>query len=137
MPDPFDLIAASTLPRRLPTIELHDRSPTHGLTWAEAALAGGLATAALVGLVLLIWFGLRAHRLQRHPHEAAVMRLSRAARLSPAERRLVEIAAQRSRVDRLAILVAPSAFDRATALANLPLAECKPLRARLFGGRTR
>lgn len=138
MPDPTAANSTGfTLPKRLPRIELYDRSPVHGLTWVEASLAAGLATAALITLIVLICFALRARHHRAHPHDAAVIRLSRAARLSSAERHLIEIAAQRSRVDRLAILVAPSAFDRATALANLPLAECKPLRVRLFGSRSR
>jgi len=137
MPDPSTITLGLTLPRRLPRIELHDRSPVHGLTWTDAALATGIGTAIMIALLLLVWLTLRARLQRTNPHDAAVMRLSKAARLSPAERRLVDLAAHRSRIDRLAILVAPSAFDRATALANLPLAECKPLRARLFGGRSR
>lgn len=137
MPEVSGQHAGFDWPKRLPMIRLYDRSPIEGYPWQDAALAAaaGLLLAVVVGY-MCVWLK-REHRKRMNPHGEAVLRLSRASRLTAAQRRLIELAAERSKVDRLAILVAPSAFDRAMAMANLPAGACRGLRVRLFGVRSR
>ena len=127
----------SIIPNPLPAIRLLDRSPAPPSPWMDAIAIVAIALGITIALALIITMFVRSRQARRNPRVSATGRLTRVHRLSADDRKLLDLAASRSRVDRLAMLVAPSAFDRAMAQAELSNAGVSQLRARLFGPRQR
>ncbi|MGP1345252.1 MAG: hypothetical protein ACTS3F_01110 [Phycisphaerales bacterium] len=127
----------SMIPNPLPAIRLLDRSPPPPSPWMDAIAIVALALGITMVLALVGAMVLRSRKVRRNPRGAATGRLTRVHRLTADDRRLLDLAASRSRVDRLAMLVAPSAFDRAMAQAEISSASVSQLRARLFGPKQR
>jgi hypothetical protein len=124
--------AGAPWPSRLPVVRLYEQPPVEGYPWQDAAIAVA-AGVALVALLLAVGAWIARRRLELHdPRAAVVARLSRACRLSAGQRRLLDLAESRSGIDLVAMLIVPSAFDRAMSAADVPAAAVGTLRGQLF-----